>query len=57
MTGECQKVIGAEYQERQMTFFPSAELAVIQGAGHEMFAENPEVSIHAVRRYLNTTAQ
>jgi pimeloyl-ACP methyl ester carboxylesterase len=40
-----------------MEFFPSAELAVIPDAGHEMFAENPEESIAAVRAYLNAPAR
>ncbi len=53
MTGECQQLIGAEFQSRQMTLFPSAELAVIPDAGHEMFFENPEASIAVVRAYLN----
>jgi proline iminopeptidase len=53
MVGECQKVIGAEWQRRQMQFFPKAELVIIPDAGHEMFSENPEASISAVREYLN----
>lgn len=40
IASECQKVIGVEWQKRQMAFFPNAELAVIPDAGHEMFAEN-----------------
>lgn len=54
LTGECQTVIGADWQRQQMEFFPSAELVVIPNAGHEMFAENPDASIAAVRAYLNT---
>ena len=54
LTGECQTIIGADWQRRQMEFFPSAELVVIPDAGHEMFAENPEASIRAVRAYLNS---
>jgi proline iminopeptidase len=54
LTGECQTIIGADWQRRQMEFFPSAELVVIPAAGHEMFAENPEASIRAVRAYLNS---
>jgi pimeloyl-ACP methyl ester carboxylesterase len=54
MVGECQKVIGADWQRDQMEFFPSAELVVIPDVGHEMFAENAEASITAVREYLNT---
>ena len=57
ITGECQTVIGVEWQKRQMEFFPNAELAVIPDAGHEMFAESPEASIAAVREYLNAPAQ
>jgi len=53
MASECQTVIGADWQSRQMAFFPNAELAVISDAGHEMFAENPEASVAAVREYLN----
>ncbi|NOH10024.1 MAG: alpha/beta hydrolase [Chloroflexi bacterium] len=53
IAGECQTYIGADWQREQMEFFPNAELVVIPDAGHEMFAENPEDSITAVREYLN----
>jgi hypothetical protein len=33
------------------------DLAVIPDAGHEMFAENPEASVAAVREYLNAPVQ
>jgi len=46
-------VIGVEWQQRQIQFFPNAELAVIPDVGHEMFAENPEASIAAVRAYMD----
>jgi proline iminopeptidase len=55
MTGECQQLIGADFQSRQMALFPSAELAVIPNAGHEMFFENPDASVEAVRAYLNAS--
>jgi proline iminopeptidase len=57
MTGECQQLIGAEFQSRQMKLFPNAELAVIPDAGHEMFFENPEESVAVVRAYLNAPAR
>jgi proline iminopeptidase len=57
IAGECQKVIGVEWQKRQMEYFPNAELSVIPGAGHEMFAENPVASITAVREYLDAPVQ
>jgi proline iminopeptidase len=57
MAGECQQVIGVDWQKQQMGFFPNAELAVIPAAGHEMFAENPETSIAVVREYLGAPAR
>lgn len=54
IAGECQTVIGAEWQQGQMEFFPSAELTIIPDAGHKMFLENPEASIEVVRAYLKT---
>lgn len=57
LAGECQQVIGAEWQTKQMAFFPNAELAVIPDAGHEMFAENPEASLAVVRAYLQTPVE
>ena len=57
MASECNKVIGAEWQRRQMELFPNAELAIIADAGHEMFAESPDASIAAVRAYLSVPAQ
>jgi proline iminopeptidase len=57
MTGECQSLLGAEFQSQQMTLFLSAELAVIPDAGHEMFFENPEESVAVVRTYLNAPAR
>jgi proline iminopeptidase len=57
MTGECQQLIGEAFQRQQMSLFPSAELAVISSAGHEMFYENPGVSLEAVRAYLTAPVQ
>jgi proline iminopeptidase len=52
MAGECQTIIGADWQREQMKFFHQAELMVIPDAGHEMFAENSAVSLEVVRAYL-----
>lgn len=52
IASECNSAIGREHQERQMKFFPKAELAVIQDSGHMMFAEQPNESIGAVRKYF-----
>jgi proline iminopeptidase len=56
MTGECQTLIGEDWQREQMAFFPSADLVVIPDAGHEMFKENPTASIAAVHSYLTAPA-
>ena len=53
IAGECQTIIGADWQREQMAFFPNAELLVIPNAGHEIFWDNPEDSISTVRAYLN----
>jgi len=53
----CQKVIGVDWQKKQMALFPNGQLAVIPDAGHEMFAENPEASIAAVRGYLDASVR
>ena len=50
-------LIGAEWQKRHVELFPNAELVVIPDAGHEMFIENPEVSLAAVRAYLSAPAR
>jgi proline iminopeptidase len=57
MASACQKIIGVDWQTRQMVLFPKAALAVIPDAGHEMFAENPQASIAAVRGYLDAPAR
>jgi len=53
MASECQKIIGVDWQKKQMGYFPNAELAVVPNAGHETFVENPETSIAVVREYLD----
>lgn len=53
MAGECQQIIGVEFQRRQMKLFNDAILVAIPDAGHEMFAENPGAAIAAVRDYLD----
>jgi len=61
MAGSCNTVIGEEFQRKQMEYFPSARLVIIEGSGHELFAEQSQQSIAAVREYLgqsvNSTEQ
>jgi proline iminopeptidase len=50
----CNTVIGTEVQSIHVTYFPNAELAVIDGAGHDMYSGKPEETIAVIREYLNT---
>lgn len=51
---ELNEVIGAEFQKRQMTFYPQAQLAVIAGAGHDHHWTHPEDTLRPVLSYLTT---
>jgi len=55
LAGSCNTLIGPEYQERQMKLYPSAELVVIQDAGHTMFGEKPEECMKIIRAYFSAT--
>ena len=50
---ELNEVIGAEFQRRQMKFYPQAELAVIAGAGHDHQWTHPEETLRPVLSYLS----
>ncbi len=54
LAGSCDVILGAEFQGEQMKYFPNAKLVVVEGVGHDMFAENPEASLAPVRTYLMT---
>lgn len=52
LAGSCNQIIGPNVQRQNVGLFGSAELAVIEGAGHTMFGEKPEASLAVLRRYL-----
>lgn len=52
IASECNAKIGEAYQRKQMTFFPNAQLVVVDGSGHMMFGEKPAESVKLVREYL-----
>lgn len=54
IASECNTVIGVEVQSVHVTYFPNAELKVIEGAGHDMYSGKPEEIIAVIREYLNT---
>ena len=50
---ECNQWTGLDYQRTyQLDLYPSVEMVVIPDAGHDMFWENPQDSIAAVRDFL-----
>lgn len=53
MAGECDTWIGAELQAKHAELYPDAQLVVIPDSGHEVFWDNPEASIKAVREFLS----
>jgi proline iminopeptidase len=49
---ELNEVIGAEFQKRQMKFYPQSQLAVMAGAGHDHPWTHPEETLRPVFSYL-----
>jgi proline iminopeptidase len=53
LVSECNQWIGLEYQRKyHVDLYPSVEVVVISDAGHDMFWDNPQDSIAAVRDFL-----
>jgi proline iminopeptidase len=54
LAGECNTWIGPELQAKHAALYPNATLEVIADAGHNMFWDNPEASLAAVRSFLQS---
>jgi proline iminopeptidase len=52
IAGSCNTIIGPAAQRDNLSLFASAELAIIDDAGHTMFGEKPDESLAVVRQYL-----
>lgn len=52
LAGACDTWIGPELQARHAAQFADAELVVIPDAGHDMFWDQPEATLAAVRGFL-----
>lgn len=52
VTGSCNTIIGVDQQKKHMKFFKNPRLVVIDGAGHSMFGEKPDVTLPIVREFL-----
>lgn len=53
LAGECNILIGPDFQQQQMKLFTEAEMVVIKDTGHFMFGEKPDESMAAIRSYFN----
>jgi proline iminopeptidase len=51
------EVIGTAFQERQLHFYPSADLVTIQDSGHDMEWTHPTETFAAIRSYLSTLTE
>jgi len=52
LAGECDTWIGEELQRKHAEEYLNADLIVIPNAGHDMFWDNPDATIKAVRQFL-----
>lgn len=52
MVGECNQVIGKDFQEGHMKHFNSTEMIVVKDAGHTMFGEKPKECLDIIRKYF-----
>ena len=49
----CNTVYGSEYQKRHLPFYQDARLETIDGSGHFVFYDQPEITIKIIRDFLN----
>jgi pimeloyl-ACP methyl ester carboxylesterase len=52
VASSCDTVIGVHFQQQQLRYFRTANMVVVPNAGDEMFLEQPEASVEAVRAFL-----
>lgn len=51
VTGECNRLIGPDYQKMQLKHFPRHRLEIMKNAGHNMFADKPEDFYRIIRAH------
>ena len=52
ITGDCNALIGPDYQQKHLKYFPKHRMEVIEEAGHEMFLDQPDEFFRIVRAFL-----
>lgn len=51
--GDADGIVPLSYSERALTAYPSAQLMVIQGAGHGFYGEDEALALQAIAGYLD----
>lgn len=52
ITGDCNKLIGPDYQKEHLKYFRKHKMQVIKNAGHNMFLDQPEKFYRIVREHF-----
>lgn len=53
LTGECNTLIGPDYQKNHLKYFKNPEMVIVPDAGHMMFIDQKELCLKTVRDYLS----
>jgi pimeloyl-ACP methyl ester carboxylesterase len=56
LAGGRSEILGASLQERQARLYPSAQIEVIAGGGHDFAWTHSAETVSAIRRYLGRVA-
>jgi len=51
ISGDCNRLIGPDFQEMHLKYFPRHKLEIIHNAGHNMFLDQPEEFFTIVREF------
>lgn len=51
--GDADEIVPLAYSERALDVYPSAQLMVIEGAGHGFYGENEALALQAIAGYLD----
>lgn len=53
ISGNCNRLIGPDYQQLHLKYFPRHKFEVIENAGHNMFVDQPEAFYALVRAHFS----
>ena len=52
ITGDCNTIIGPDYQDKHLRYFPKHKMEIIRNAGHNMFLDQPDEFYRIVRQFF-----